>query len=684
MTNSLRKYVAPTITPAAGGRIPVGQTDGLLGYNPAEQGGFYPTAPYALTRTLIDATGALVAQPEGFPNYRLVWEWLTQMPGISEAEAARAIALSLRGQYDPRAAYAYVQASFNVWSAAWPQPYITPQAEIYDQVLPGGWTGGALTASGFAGIGAFAFTTTKGTVAAVGLAPAGADPNDPSAVVFGFLFRGYKGVSAIEQGVETVLSPVVVQTDTTAFKVEYAQGRVTYFVDGVAKRQTTAVATNEMWFGLACLNSPNADVRGVSIGAMSGAALVLPRFQVRRRGANLNLRGLTLTSRPAASGAVVLRALRTAAHPRPGGATVLPRMAAVGGQRQPLYLRPLTASGGAVLRVLTLPRLQLLGGAFPATGLDQTYGEGRPTLPKFGAKGYAGRVQQLGGMLTLPRIRAIASGGTGQLGHAALAAPKLVMRSASYASAALALPAVRALGIQEPADEAFISSAPFLKQAAASQQLIIVVTITAGGGISSALAASLVRDATLDSTAAGATSLVGSDVLQALMTTVVKGASFEPLSEEGAETWVINADTAATSFYENFSFNSFGTVAERMYGARADGVYLLEGDTDAGSAIRASMSFGATDFSTAQLKRLEYAYVGLASSGTMYLKVKVRGGDEYTYAARRSDDYMAVQRIDVGRGIRASYLAFEIYNSDGCDFELNTVEFHAAELTRRI
>ena len=26
----------------------------------------------------------------------------------------------------------------------------------------------------------------------------------------------------------------------------------------------------------------------------------------------------------------------------------------------------------------------------------------------------------------------------------------------------------------------------------------------------------------------------------------------------------------------------------------------------------------------------------------------------------------------------------EIYNSDGCDFELNTVEFHAAELTRRI
>jgi hypothetical protein len=29
-------------------------------------------------------------------------------------------------------------------------------------------------------------------------------------------------------------------------------------------------------------------------------------------------------------------------------------------------------------------------------------------------------------------------------------------------------------------------------------------------------------------------------------------------------------------------------------------------------------------------------------------------------------------------------MTFELYNSDGCDFELNTVSFRAAELTRSI
>ena len=120
-----------------------------------------------------------------------------------------------------------------------------------------------------------------------------------------------------------------------------------------------------------------------------------------------------------------------------------------------------------------------------------------------------------------------------------------------------------------------------------------------------------------------------------------------------------------------------------MFGARSDGLYLMEGDTDAGVPIRASLAFGSTDFKTRHLKRPEHAYIGVASSGTMYLKVIVQG-KEYVYAARRSDDYMAVQRIDIGRGIRASYLAFELYNSDGCDFELNTVSFYAAELTRSI
>ena len=194
----------------------------------------------------------------------------------------------------------------------------------------------------------------------------------------------------------------------------------------------------------------------------------------------------------------------------------------------------------------------------------------------------------------------------------------------------------------------------------------------------------LVLDGQLPGGANAVDAITTTAILNALMSSALIGASFEPLSEQGGETWVINTDTGASSLYESYSFNSFATIGGRMYGVRSDGLYLMEGSTDDGAPIRASLGFGSTDFDSDKLTRLEHAYIGVASTGRMFLRVILRDGTRYTYAARRNDSYMAVQRIDVGRGIRASYMEFELYNDAGCDFELNTVSFHAAELTRRI
>ena len=43
-----------------------------------------------------------------------------------------------------------------------------------------------------------------------------------------------------------------------------------------------------------------------------------------------------------------------------------------------------------------------------------------------------------------------------------------------------------------------------------------------------------------------------------------------------------------------------------------------------------------------------------------------------------------MQRIDTGKGLRANWLEFELYNADGEDFELASVEFAAVPLSRRI
>ncbi|WP_282460110.1 hypothetical protein, partial [Mycoplasmopsis arginini] len=130
-------------------------------------------------------------------------------------------------------------------------------------------------------------------------------------------------------------------------------------------------------------------------------------------------------------------------------------------------------------------------------------------------------------------------------------------------------------------------------------------------------------------------------------------------------------------------FNSFALFESACFGAKADGVYLLAGDTDAGADVRASISFGKLNFGNTLRKHVPNVYIGVASTGLMLLKVTVEG-DEYIYEARRSDDEMRAQRFDLGKGLKASYYTFELFNKAGADFELDTIEFRALANSRRI
>jgi hypothetical protein len=157
--------------------------------------------------------------------------------------------------------------------------------------------------------------------------------------------------------------------------------------------------------------------------------------------------------------------------------------------------------------------------------------------------------------------------------------------------------------------------------------------------------------------------------------------------------WVLNLDTGGSTSYTNYQFNSFGVLAGHAFGVRSDGIYRLEGDTDAGAVIPVTLDFGRRDFGTPALKRLESAYFGVGTYGTLYLRVTDNEGNAYVYAARRSETSPKQHRVDVGRGFLASMIRFELLNYDpanpaasgnGADFELESVEFVAAELTRKI
>ena len=672
---TLQKYTPPTITPAQGGFTRVGTIDGLPGHDPQRLGGFYPTGKYAAVRTFVNGSGDIEQYPDGYPNYRLPYDLLSPVPP-DIAEATRIVENWLRGEFDAARPYVYLQADFNVWDSRRQQPAVTPVPEEFAQYLPNGWGAGAITSDVFVRSGRLTFTTTAGTYGVVGIAGPTGDPTDPNSVEFGFLFRQALPAAVLESGVEYALSGAHYASST--FAIQYNNGVVDYLVDGVSRRTTTSTPTAKTYSGIACLYSGTSRIGEATLVSYTGAAMTLPALRKLEKRAELTL-----------------PALRGSAGWNPYAALTAPAMRGVGGNapyaHATMSLRAVTMTGGTLPPVATLPRLTMMGGqgnigAVRLPKISVVAGvplaSGAQRLPAMRASGYAGRPRPLGAMAVMPRMRAIATGQTTTTGGAALSMPALRGRSAYYASAAVTLPRAQVFGFDESQDEAFISGVPY-SSAPAETDLLVVVTIDFGGNIASVGTAQLVLNdevlGTVEVTATEATQML----LNAMMNATLLGASFTPMSEQGGETWVVNADTGASSSYESYAFNSFANVGGQMFGARSDGLYLMEGDTDAGVPIRASLAFGSTDFKTRHLKRPEHAYIGVASSGTMYLKVIVQG-KEYVYAARRSDDYMAVQRIDIGRGIRASYLAFELYNSDGCDFELNTVSFYAAELTRSI
>lgn len=679
--SSLRKYVTPRVTPAVGG-LPVPATvDGLPGYNPKYLGGFYPTERYVSVRQIINGEGAVEYYADDYRDFRLPVQLLVQSPDIGVDAMARAIELSLRGHYEREAPYAYFHAWYNSEND---EVAPIPSAEVYDPQIVNSWDGGALTTDGFVDRGTFTFAADAGAFAAVGLAPPGADVSDPISVRYGFLLRTGRPAAVIESGVVTALGSVVYPGAGKVFAVRHVDGATTYSIDGTTYLQTSSARapspTN--WRGAAALYGVNSSIGEGTVTGLAGAAIRLRGLRVARNEAALSLR------RPEASGGWW-----------PYAAARLPKLVATGGTTitgsaaMRLPAASLSAYRQAGISTSALPGLRMSAGrrdaaalvmpSARASGGDKPYASAALRAQPLFLRSHSGRPIHSGGLVGMPRVRAIALGASGQGGGGNLSLPAMRGRSAYYSSAAMSLRRPQVLGFDEPGDEAFVSGAPFAHRTL-STETVLLVTMDSAGSIVSAALAYITQDVAIPSSFAATSSLSITALLNAIMNSAVVGASPVPLLEDGAETWVVNADTGASWAYENFSFNGYATFDGVTYGTKSDGLYMLSGDTDDGQPIRASLSFGKIDFSTSKLKRMESAYIGASSTGKMFLKVTLSDGTEYVYASRRDGAELAQQRFDIGRGTKATYFEFELFNSNGCDFELDTVEFVAVELSRRI
>lgn len=323
------------------------------------------------------------------------------------------------------------------------------------------------------------------------------------------------------------------------------------------------------------------------------------------------------------------------------------------------------------------------------------------TLPALQAKIWARDGAELG--ITLPALTASIVGGMPTIveqGYLIAALPRLsasiVTEKPRVAEVEVTLPALRG---QIMGDMAVLSGTlpaltariraksegmleidstlgvyPFSSLAAST-----LIKIASRGRVSSALVAQAIVELALDISAQAEDALDFDQALLLAIDAVLTAGDLPVVPVTGA-TWVYGTQSGATSRY-TFGFNSFAKIGGKFYGASEDGLYLLEGCDDDGQKILATIGYGRRDFGTSALKAVTECYVGVSSAGRMYLRMTANG-QTFTYSARAFKPSMREQRIDAGKGMRASMIDVELVSEH--DFELDSVEFRVVPLNRRI
>lgn len=157
--------------------------------------------------------------------------------------------------------------------------------------------------------------------------------------------------------------------------------------------------------------------------------------------------------------------------------------------------------------------------------------------------------------------------------------------------------------------------------------------------------------------------------------------------DESYTAWVLDAETKAAWRYDNYPFNSFAKLGDTFLGALPDGIYRIEGETDAGDDISWNVRSALLNFGTQLLKRIDVAYLGYTSDGAVGLSVYTTSPEgekiQYNYKmVARTADVTRENRIKIGRGLESTYWAFELVGTG--DFSLSDMQVLPMILTRRV
>lgn len=140
--------------------------------------------------------------------------------------------------------------------------------------------------------------------------------------------------------------------------------------------------------------------------------------------------------------------------------------------------------------------------------------------------------------------------------------------------------------------------------------------------------------------------------------------------------WSVNAFNGGYGKYGNVTISGLGRLGTKAYAAMSDGLYLLEGDDDAGIPIEAEFMLGYEDFGNEAVKAQRVAYLGYTSDGPVELLVRVdaKGEELFVYpveAPHEGAESSAPARVKLGRGLKGRYWQMGLRNQDGAHFHID-------------
>jgi len=145
---------------------------------------------------------------------------------------------------------------------------------------------------------------------------------------------------------------------------------------------------------------------------------------------------------------------------------------------------------------------------------------------------------------------------------------------------------------------------------------------------------------------------------------------------------VMNMSHFAVSDYIGYDFNSLAYFNGKFLGANSQGIFSFGGNKDNGLNINARAKMPVLDSYQGILKKARDVWLTCRTDGQMMLVIQIGEEDYYDdlfEATGRAQEY----RCKLPKGIDERFLAFELRNVDGSDFDTNNLRFTTDGLVTR-